>query len=126
MAKKNSTMWWRKKCDKLWSLIIRQVGRCEICGKTTGLVAHHLISKGANMKFRHDMSNGVCLCRYHHTMGREISAHGANDATTRFMEWLERERPGQWEWFVESRDNKSFEKMDYEAAYSWLKNFELI
>ncbi|MCK5017489.1 MAG: hypothetical protein KAS32_10515 [Candidatus Peribacteraceae bacterium] len=130
MRKKSST-YWKKKCDALWSDIVRQVGKCEICHKpglprkdglrVKGLEAHHLISKGANLKFRHDLSNGICLCFQHHKGNNNIAAHGANDVTTRFMEWLEAERPGQWKWFCENRDNKCFEKMDYESIYYELK-----
>jgi len=121
MKKAKSAIYWRKKADKLWSEIIREVGYCEVCGKQTGLVAHHLISKGGNMKFRHDISNGICLCRYHHTMGKDISAHGAMEAVDNFLKWLKDKRGGVWLWYIEHKNDKRFEKQDWEQHYSDLK-----
>ena len=130
MAKKTQT-YWRKKADKEWSRIIRSVGYCEIChsfGKmtTTGLVAHHLIEKGGTgaSKFRHDLSNGICVCRYHHTMGKDITCHGGMRAVEAFIEWLKEHRFGQYTWYEINKENKQFIKMDYEEIYNELKEID--
>jgi len=131
MGKKKTQTYWRKKADKEWSRIIRKVGHCEICetlGKltTTGLCAHHLIEKGGTgaTKFRHDLSNGLCVCRYHHTMGKDITCHGGMRAVEALREWMQEHRKGQWEWYEENKHNKVFQKMDYEAIYYELKEIE--
>ena len=131
MAKKKSQTYWRKKADKEWSRIIRQVGHCEICatiGKvtTTGLCAHHLIEKGGTgaTKFRHDLSNGLCVCRYHHTMGKDITCHGGLRAVEAFRDWMSYNRFGQWTWYETNKHNKKFEKMDYEQIYYELKEIK--
>lgn len=129
MAKKTQT-YWRNKADDVWSDQIRAVGECEICGKqgqprksdgkpVKGLSAHHLIEKGGSgaTKFRHDLSNGVCVCRYHHTMGKDITCHGGMRAVEAFIEWLKENRPGQYRWYEENKDNKEYVKMDYEQVY---------
>ena len=125
MAKKNQT-YWRKKADKEWARIIKQVGHCEICGSTKRLTAHHLIAKGGTGagKFRHDISNGICLCSYHHTMGKDISAHGGMNAVEAFIEWLKANRNGQWQWYEENKKNKIFVQTDYEAEYYKLKEIQ--
>jgi len=131
MAKKKTQTYWRKKADKEWSRVVRQVGHCEICstiGKvtTSGLCAHHLIEKGGTgaTKFRHDLSNGLCVCRYHHTMGKDITCHGGFRAVEGFREWLKEHRPGIWQWYEENKENKIFIKMDYEQIYYDLKEIK--
>ncbi len=92
----------RKEADLEWSRVIREVGHCERCepdgdhdeGKS--LNAHHLIGRSA-YAYRHDLSNGICLCASCHTM----SAWSAHEDKTGFMSWLERNRPGQWAWYCQ-------------------------
>lgn len=65
----------KNKLDKLWSLIIKQKGRCEICGKIGLLNAHHVEGR-RNLNLRWDVRNGCCLCAYCHTFGVK-SAHNS-------------------------------------------------
>lgn len=92
-----------KRADGLWSAVITQGGRCEVSGKTDSLQAHHLIHR-ANRLFRWNISNGISLNMYYHSLGNDIAAHGATDVTARFAEWMETHRPGQWQWFLENKD----------------------
>jgi len=88
-----------KKADNMWSACIRQVGYCEWCGQPGDVVqlhAHHIILRG-NKAYRHDLSNGVCLCASCHTMG----VQSAHTDRTAFLAWLKRECKGQWIWFKE-------------------------
>jgi len=85
---------WRKKADTAWGLVIRQIGYCEMCGKGTGLNAHHIIFK-VHVDYRHDPSNGMCLCSRCHRWG-DCSPHLY---PTRFMQWMKDKQPGQWKWF---------------------------
>lgn len=73
-----------KKADKLWSEIIRSKGRCEVCGRTDTLNAHHIVSR-SNHYLRHETRNGVCLCALHHVFGNQ-SAH--KDPLW-FYDWLD-------------------------------------
>ena len=92
MAKK-----WEKKADKMWQKVIKQVGHCERCLATDKqLHAHHIIGRTA-VAYRHDPSNGVCLCASCHTM----SGWSAHHDRTGFLEWFARNRTGQYEWFLE-------------------------
>ncbi len=45
-----------------WAKKIKAVGKCEICGCTTHLEAHHLIPWADYPKGRLDLKNGKCLC----------------------------------------------------------------
>jgi hypothetical protein len=53
----------KNKADKLFSEIIRSVGRCENCGKGAGIqlqTAHWISRRYANT--RTDFDNAFCLC----------------------------------------------------------------
>lgn len=55
------------RCDDLWKELIRLLfsGKCALCGKH-GCDAHH-IKKRRNKQLRHEVYNGVWLCRWCHT-----------------------------------------------------------
>ncbi len=95
--------------DDLWALKVKEKFgfKCAVSGQSDiKLESHHLIGR-KNSNYRYDPENGVCLSTWHHTLGNDISAHGSTDVTDRFMEWLMRERPEQFEWYSENRDNKA-------------------
>ncbi len=78
MAKKTKAQKRRaiiNKCDKLWSELIRSVGKCEICGATEKLQAHHLIDREYS-QYRLDLDNGICLCAKCHRFDRLCGPHG--------------------------------------------------
>ena len=62
------------KLDKLWADKVKEVGKCEVCGKKTHLNAHHLFSR-TNYSLRWDLDNGICLCSGCHTLNSSFSAH---------------------------------------------------
>jgi hypothetical protein len=60
----------KKKCDKLWSLKIREIGYCELkglddihCGGY--LQAMHVDTRGKHA-IRWNLLNGICGCQGHH------------------------------------------------------------
>ena len=57
----------RKECDDLWSAAVKKRAgyKCERCGKTKYLQAHHIIPR-TNYALRYDLENGVALCRACH------------------------------------------------------------
>lgn len=85
MAKSISKKALRDKADKLWSQVIRSVGYCQACGRSTALNAHHIYSKN-NFSTRYDLDNGICLCSYCHTFNPVCSAH--NDGEAVFNNWI--------------------------------------
>ena len=124
------SLWRKKEADKMWSLAVRlRDGRCLICGKVglprksdglrvKGLDAHHLVGR-SNLNYRFDLENGITLCKYHHNCDDHIAAHGANDVTARFMDWL-----GSTEhilWFEDNRDYRHAAKPNYLDEYNRLK-----
>lgn len=54
--------------DQQWARAImeRDSWTCQNCGTTKNLDAAHIIGKHVNPTLRHDMANGVTLCRNCH------------------------------------------------------------
>lgn len=106
--------------NTLWSKEIRAVGRCEICGKTDNLNAHHILEKSVWSHLARDLSNGICLCSDHHTFNVDISPHRCISSSQAFLEWLQINRPGQYKWYMEHKQDEKYQGCDYEAAYNEL------
>lgn len=54
----------RLKQDKAWAEAVKERAgyRCERCGKSEHLNAHHAYGRRSHPSVRHDLENGVCLC----------------------------------------------------------------
>ena len=63
---KNKTL--KRKLDKLWGLIIRSKGACELCQRQGKTDAHHLEGRSP-MALRWDLRNGINLCFRCHRLG---------------------------------------------------------
>jgi len=48
---------------KAWSLRVRKMGKCNVCGNTENLSAHHLYDKNTHSTLKYQDENGVCLCQ---------------------------------------------------------------
>ena len=95
MIKKRKTKTDRQKIitklDKRWSEIIRRYGVCEYCGTSSKqLHSHHIYSR-ANLNTRWDLTNGICLCVYHHIWSTAFSAHLT---PSEFLDWLRESKEG--------------------------------
>ncbi len=116
--------------DDVWAIKVKEKedSKCAVCKQgDKQLNAHHLIGR-KNSNYRYDLDNGIALCCEHHTLGNSISAHGSTDVTDRFMDWLKGQRPEQWEWFIENRDNSSarpYKFWELEAICNELQEIEL-
>jgi len=109
--KKPSKKTLRKKCDKLWSSIIRKKnnGCCEICQKI-GNQPHHVVGR-KNLTLRYDLRNG-CLLGYTHHVGGKESAH--NDPIW-FLEWFKKARPKDYA-YLKKKKNILSPNFDYEKT----------
>jgi len=114
---------WKKKADNLWGEIIRQVGHCEVCGSTGQLNAHHIISR-TRLRFRHDLSYGVCLCVRCHSFNADISPHQDMYGAGNFQSWLSKQRSGQWRWFLRNCHDKRKPELTYKQSYEELKEIK--
>ena len=60
-----------KYADKLWSIIIRSCGKCELVGKFPHVCAGALqgmhLDGRTNYDLRHELYNGICGCQGVHT-----------------------------------------------------------
>ncbi len=92
--------YWRNKADRAWSLLIlrKNDGRCMVCGEPA-VDPHHLISRSLAAT-RHSLTNGIPLCRSHHSMNPRMSAHLCPLA---FAEWLRTKDPTLYGWVQEHR-----------------------
>ena len=94
MAKTKKRKTSLKLCDDLWSRLVKvRAGfKCEHCWKTGFLNSHHLFSRN-NWSTRFDLDNGICLCRWCHTMSFRFSAH---KTPMEFTEWVIEKRGREW------------------------------
>lgn len=104
--------------DELWSLAVKHDWNhvCAICGTKGNLNSHHLIPR-QHKATRHDLRNGICLCRRCHIFCPDRAPH-QNPAG--FMQWLESHHPLQGSWYnemVESGDHKRFDGTANSAYY---------
>jgi hypothetical protein len=108
----------KKRLDKLWSLLIRKVGKCEICGGIQYLNAHHIIGRKA-LNTRWDINNGCCLCAGCHTL-KNRSAH---QDPLFFIDWLKRTRPEDFKYLDKKRKEtpRPFSSQDYLETERQLK-----
>jgi len=71
----------QKKLQK-WSQRVRSIGKCDICGSTSNLTAHHLWDKKTHPTLAYQDENGVCLCaechnefHKHYKQGPQVTPH---------------------------------------------------
>ncbi len=111
---------WKKKADDAWKEQILAVGYCEICGRPDGQRhSHHIITR-TRLRFRHDISNGVCLCAHCHNFSDTVSPHVDCRSAAGFLRWLEEERPGQFQWYEENKDDMRLMEGTYRDKYEEL------
>lgn len=101
----------KRKAFRLWSLKIRNIGKCELCGKKYGeinekgkkiiLQAHHIIGR-ENLNLAWDLNNGICLCSYCH----KFSKIGPHKGSIIFSEWLRKNYPEKYEYLLKKWDEK--------------------
>ena len=130
--KKRKAPNWKKRADIVWSLIIRlKHGKCQICNKpgvmtkkglpVGGLNAHHVIPRG-NLKYRHDLRNGQCLCIGCHKFSRIRSPHAGNiTGVLAFAEWMQEDLPAQWAWYRENKSTRGKPELTFEEICTDLK-----
>jgi hypothetical protein len=87
----------KRKALQAWSKDVRVGGKCEICGRTEFLDAHHLIPKERFPELQLCRENGICLCKLHHKFGK-FSFHRHPLWSTI---WLQKNKPEQFKWILE-------------------------
>ena len=94
VKKQSSKGYLEAKQDTVWANFIKDnAGRkCEYCGKTENLNAHHIFSR-SNKQVRHDLDNGISLCSGHHVLLSTFSAH---KTPAEFIEWIKEYRGIEW------------------------------
>jgi 5-methylcytosine-specific restriction endonuclease McrA len=100
-----------KHADKLWGQAMHDMYQhCAKCGSPIFLEAHHIIHRNHKLT-RHDLLNGIMLCRSCHAW-----AHAHPKA---FDEWLAFNKMAQWSWAQRNKNRTG--KPDYERAIRELK-----
>ena len=115
-----NSKYWKDKADEAWAKQIRSVGACEVNPSHNGaLNAHHIISR-TRLRYRHDLSNGVCLCVRCHSFDATVSPHQDSYGAENFLAWLKAERPGQFQWYEENKHDKRQPERTYRECYETL------
>ena len=114
-----NSRYWKGKADEAWAEQVKAVGACEHCGRTTSLNAHHIIAR-VRLRFRHDLSNGCCLCSRCHAFDPAISPHIDSFSAENFLRWLSEQRPGQFQWYEENKHDKRQMDGTYRDRYEEL------
>lgn len=102
-----------KKCDVLFSKIVRSKGRCEVCGKIETLQCAHIISR-KNHQVRWDPDNALCLCMHHHL-------YWAHKEPMEFAMWLSAYK-GKGFYQKLKRKSEAIRPIDHETIYEELKS----
>ena len=109
MAKRTTL---RKALDEQWKIVMHQKGRCEVCGKTTRLNAHHFYSRSA-LSTRWDLDNGFLLCVGCHVFSSKFSAH---KTPADFVEWAIESRGIDWYENLKAKHNTVVKFSDSELS----------
>jgi len=107
-----------KKCDVLFSLIIRKLGYCEWCGRCDiQLNNHHVIGRVV-MILRYDKRNCCCLCVNCH----EFSNGSVKNNPIKFLDWFKATRPEDYK-YAKSKSNiiAQYTILDLQEIYQRLK-----
>ena len=88
----------KNRLDKLWSILVKKNGVCEICGNTEHLNSHHVIGRRC-LNTRWDLKNGCSLCPGCHTFKND-SAH---QNPLFFLAWFKKARPDDLKYLNEKR-----------------------
>jgi hypothetical protein len=101
----------KRKCDAIWSQIIRSKGYCEKCGGTHYLQAHHISSRN-HLILRYELLNGVCLCGKCHIPI-------AHNKPATFMEWFKSHNPEAHKFILKMEKHLAVGKLkpDLEEIY---------
>ena len=101
----------RKQCDDLWCRKVKEraSGKCEYCGNTKYIQCHHIIPR-TNYAVRHDIENGVALCRKHHL-------YWAHKDTIAFYNWAKTIRDFKYLEIARHRQSKN----DYQVIKLYLE-----
>jgi 5-methylcytosine-specific restriction endonuclease McrA len=101
-----------KKCDKLFSEIVRSQGVCDRCGSTRNVQCCHIVSR-RHLHTRWDLENAIPLCSGCHLFWAHKNPH-------EFVRWFDDKFGGHLYEELKKRANNT-DKIDYEQTYNFLK-----
>ena len=104
----------QQSCDREFSKLTREKGRCEKCGSVNYLEPAHIVGR-KNLLLRWDVFNVLCLCRSCHSWGHLNPK--------KFNSWVQRTFPGRWEYIQVVRNQISKRRPDeYEELLKNIRN----
>jgi len=92
---------------KAWSKAVRSGGKCEVCGGTSKLNAHHILDKKLYPAYKYEPLNGVALCCSCHSKYGIKGCH--NKTPWHFFFWLT-SKPEQFYWVQKIISNSAKNK----------------
>ena len=116
----------KRYCFEIWSELVKERDghKCVMCGETSYLNSHHLISR-KNLETAFLLINGItlCSCRCH-----DMGLYSAHVSPWYLEKWIMENRKEQYNWFLKERFNiKHGTKIDYkESLNNLLKEYDLL
>ena len=104
----------KRYCSEIWAELIkiRDNYSCVLCGETSQLNSHHLISR-KYLPAIYNINNGITLCVNEHKWDI-LSAH--NCPLPLYL-WLEKNRKEQYDWFLQEIEKVKKSQRPYEVDY---------
>jgi 5-methylcytosine-specific restriction endonuclease McrA len=109
-----SVKYWKNKLDKIFSLMVRSHGVCEMCGKSgpnVHLQAAHVITR-SNLRLRWDFRNVMTLCAGCHLFWHKNPLESIN--------WFNGVYPERAKYVLEHKD-EIIKDRDYQEMYASFK-----
>ncbi len=93
----------REMADDLWSLAVKDdwANKCAMCGHCGDLNSHHLLPR-QHTNTRHELKNGICLCRRCHQFCPDRSPHQNAGG---FVVWLAGHHPIRHKWYMSQNES---------------------
>ena len=112
-----------KRCMELWGKLVRRSGRCELCGDTSEIQAHHPFGRKGHWSIKFNPDLGVCLCmKCHIRLDKTLS-----DLLAELLPILLIKQPGRAALLQKTaREYKRFKsgRADFQAIRADLERFE--
>ncbi len=98
----------RDMADQLWSCAVKENWnhRCAMCGRRSGLNAHHLIPR-QHPATRYNLANGLCLCKPCHQFDAHRSPH---QCAAGFILWLKEHFDITAAWYMNTMGSGAYRK----------------
>lgn len=105
-----------KRCFELWAKIVKAGKRCEFCGSTFRLEAHHILGRDIKAEFLFDTKLGACACYKCH------AGEMRKDHKKEMQEKIKIKSPSKYEYAMSVKDKARVTCLDQKPDYEEILN----